>query len=107
MPEQGRCVVTSLSNTCQAGACAPLRRGELVMANLKAARTDRFVQLLFGLLVNQGVQFPSDDAIEECTNLFFFSRNVKFDAAIRQVTHPPSHVETLGGVAHRPAEADA
>src|SRR6266536_47448 len=77
------------------------------MANLKAARTERFVQLLFGLLVNQGVQFPLDDAIEECTHLFFLSRNVKFDAAIRQIAHPPSHVETLGGVTHRPPEPDA
>ena len=59
------------------------------MANLKAARRDRLVQLLFGLLVNQGVQFPLDDAIEERADLFFFSRNVKFDAAIRQIrTHP-------------------
>src|SRR5438034_7803664 len=94
--------------TATAGpASARLRRGELVMANLKAARTDRFVQLLFGLLVNQGVQFPLDDAIEECMHLFFFPRNVKFHSAIRQVTHPPSHVETLGGMAHRPPEPDA
>jgi hypothetical protein len=53
------------------------------MADLKPARSDRFVQLFFRLVVNQRVQFALRDALEERMDLFFLSRNVEFDTAIR------------------------
>src|SRR5438552_18277032 len=77
------------------------------MANLKAASSDRFVQLVFGLPVNQRVEFALRHAIEESAHFVFLSRNLKFAAAIQQVTDPPGHVESFGGVAHRPAKSDA
>ena len=53
------------------------------------------------------MQLALRDAIEERAHLVFFSRNLKFHATIRQITDPPGHVETFGGVAHRPAKPDA
>src|SRR5437763_11391607 len=77
------------------------------MANVKAARSDGFLQFLFGLLVNQRMEFASRDVIEERAHLVFLARNLKFDAAIRKVTDPSCHIEALGDMAHRPAKPDA
>jgi len=77
------------------------------MANVKTAGSDRFVQLIFGLLVNQGMQFALPDAIEECAHFIVVTCNVKFDAAIRQVAHPAGYIKSFSYIAYRPAEADA
>ena len=76
------------------------------MANLKAASSDRFVQLVFGLPVNQRVEFALRDAIEESAHFGFLSRNLEFHAAIRQVMDPPVYVEAFGHVAYRPAKSN-
>ena len=70
------------------------------MANLKTARSDRFFQSIFALLVNQCVEFASCNAIEERAHFVVLSRNLKFDAAIRKVTNPASYVEPFGCMAH-------
>src|SRR5439155_14085965 len=64
----------------------------LVIANLKAAGSDRFLQSILGLFVNQPVKLALRDAIEECSHFIFFSYNLKFHATIRQVADPASYV---------------
>jgi len=59
------------------------------MANLKAARSDRFFQSIFALVANQRVQFAFGDVNRGTAHLVFFSRNLKFDAAIRQLRPTP------------------
>src|ERR1041385_1159252 len=77
------------------------------MANLKAASSDRFVQFVFVLFVNQRMQFALRDTIEKCAHFVFLAGNLKFHSAVRQVTDPTGNVEFLGCVAHRPAKSDA
>src|SRR5262249_57918703 len=94
--------------TATAGpASAPLRRGKLVIANLKAAGNDRFVQLVLGLFVNQRVKVAVPDAIAEGTHLLLFTCDLKFYSTVCQVAHPAGHVESFGDVAHRETEAHA
>jgi hypothetical protein len=77
------------------------------MANVKAARSDGFLQFVFGLLVNERMEFTLRDVVEERAHLAFLASNLKFDAAIRQVADPSSYIEALGDVAQRPAKPDA
>src|SRR5262245_724229 len=85
----------------------PSRRGDLVMANLKAARRDLSVQLVLGLLANQRVKFALSDLVKKRAYLAFITCNLKFYATIRQVAHPTGHVEAFGDVAHSETEANA
>src|SRR5262249_6746559 len=77
------------------------------MANVKAAGGHRYLQLIFGLPVNQGMQFALRDANEECTHFIVLTCNLKFNATIRQVAHPATYIKSFGYIAHRPAEPDA
>src|SRR5213592_4535220 len=94
--------------TATAGrASAQLPCGELVMANLKAAGRDRFVQLILGLFANERVKFALSDAIEKGAYLLLITCNPKFYATVRQVAHPTGHVKAFGDVAHGETEPDA
>src|SRR5437016_10371238 len=79
----------------------------LVMANLKAAGSDRFVQRVLGLFANERVKFALSDAIEKGAYLLLITCNLKFYATARQVAHPTAHVKTFGDAAHRETESDA
>src|SRR5438094_10641581 len=78
----------------------------LVMANLKAAGSDRFVQLVLGLFANERVKFALSDAVEKGAYLLLITCNLKFYATVRQVAHPTGHVRTFGDVAHGETESD-
>ena len=88
-------------------ASAPLLRGELVMANLKAAGSDRFVQLVLGLISNERVKFALSDLIEKRAHLGLITCSLKFYATVRQVPHPTGHVKAFGDVAHSKTESNA
>ena len=77
------------------------------MANVKAARSDGFLQFMFDSLVNERMEFALRDVIEERAHFVFLASNLKFDAVIRQVADPSSYIEARGDVAHRPAKPDA
>src|SRR5918996_2556546 len=88
-------------------ASAPLPRGELVMANLKAAGSDRFVQLVLGLISNERVKFALSDLIEKRAYLLLITCNLKFYATIRQVAYPTGQVKALGDMAYGETEPNA
>src|SRR5215211_7471785 len=77
------------------------------MANLKAAGSDRFIQLVLGLFANERVKLALSDAIEKCAYLLLITCNLKFYAIVRQVAHPTGHVKTFGDVAHGETKSDA
>src|SRR4051794_38950636 len=77
------------------------------MANLKAARTDWFIQLILGLFANERVKFALSELIEKSAYLLLLADNLKFYATIRQVAHPTRHVEAFCDVAHSETESDA
>src|SRR6476660_5739535 len=77
------------------------------MANLKAARSDWFVQLVLALFANERVKFALTDLIEKRAYLLLITCNLKFYATVRQVAHPTGYVETFGDVAHSETEPDA
>src|SRR3954470_8121721 len=78
-----------------------------VMANLKAALCDWFVQLVLDLFANQRVKFALSDLIQKRAYLLLITCNLKFYATVRQVAHPTRDVETFGDVAHSETEPDA
>ena len=77
------------------------------MANLKAASSDRFVQLVLGLVTNKRVKFALSDLIEKRAYLNPITCNLKFYATVRQVAHPTGHVKAFGDVAHSETEPNA
>src|ERR687891_1760897 len=79
----------------------------LVMANLKAASGDRFVQLVLGLFSNERVKFAFSDLIEKRAYLLLITRNLKFYATVRQVAHPTGQVKAFGDVAYGETESNA
>src|SRR5438876_4537258 len=79
----------------------------LVMANLKAAGSDRFVQLVLGLFANERVKFALSELIEKGAYLLLIACSLKFYASVRQVAHPTGHVKAFGDVAHSETESDA
>src|SRR5215211_1347570 len=86
---------------------APLRSDELVMANLKTAGGDRFVQLILGLFANERVEFALSNLIEKGAHLAFITGNLEFYATVRQVAYPTSHIKAFGDLAHSKAESNA
>jgi hypothetical protein len=76
------------------------------MANLKAAGSDWFVQLVLGLLANERVKFALSDLIDKRAYLRLITRNLKFYATVRQVAHPTGHIKAFGDVAHTETEPD-
>src|SRR5215831_20759355 len=88
-------------------ASALLRRDESVMANLKAARRDWFVQLVLDLLANERVKFALSDLIKKRAYLVRITCNLKFYPTVRQVAHPTGNVKAFGDVAHSETEPDA
>src|SRR5262245_40808123 len=77
------------------------------MANLKAASSDRFVQLVLGLFANKRVKFALSDLVEKRAYLLLLPCNLKFYATVRQVAHPTGHFKAFGDVAHSETEPDA
>src|SRR6516225_1618223 len=86
---------------------ALVRRGGSVMANLKPAGSDRFVQLVLGLLANERMKFALSDLIEKRVYLLLITCNLKFYATIHQVAHPAGHIKAFGDVAHGETEPNA
>src|SRR5438045_8835353 len=79
----------------------------LVMANLKAARTDWFVHLILRLFANERVKFALSKLIEKSAYLLLIAGNLKFYATIGQVAHPTGHVEAFCDVAHSETKSDS
>src|SRR5580765_1428350 len=77
------------------------------MANLKTARSDRFVQHVLGLFANERVKFTFSDLIEKRAYLLLITCNRKFYLTVRQVADPTGHVKAFGDVAHSETETDA
>src|SRR5512132_40779 len=76
------------------------------MANLKAAGSERFVQLGLGLFANERVKFALSDLIEKRAYLCLITCDLKFYATVRQVAHPTGQVKAFGDVAHSETEPD-
>src|SRR5262245_24224895 len=82
-------------------------RAHSVMANLKPAVGDRFVQLVLGLFANERMEFALSDLLEKRADFGLVSRNLKFYSTIRQVADPTGHVKTFGDVAYSETEPNA
>src|SRR5262245_26275357 len=77
------------------------------MANLKAAGSDWFVQLVLGFLANERVKFALSDLIEKRAYLAFVTCYLKFYPTVPQIAHPTDHVKAFGDMAHSETEPNA
>src|SRR5882762_1598858 len=67
----------------------------LVMANLKAAGSDRFVQFVLGLFANERVKFAFSELIEKGAYLLLITCSLKFYAPVGQVAHPTGYIKAF------------
>jgi hypothetical protein len=79
----------------------------LVMPDFEAVKSQGVGERRFGVFPDMAAEFALQDGVQKCAQLVFFAGREKFNPAIAQIPDGAGHVETLGYLPDRIAEANS